>query len=72
MFTIISLTNQAKLAKRAGADASQYAPVAARLAGVAYPPAMFYHMDMELIYLGGRSLLLKQAMYLLYGHSGIN
>ena len=61
-----------KLAKRAGADASQYAPVAAGLPGVAYPPAMLYHMDMELIYLGGQNLLLKQAMCLLCGHPGIN
>jgi hypothetical protein len=40
-----------KLVKRAGANASQYASVAAGLASVAYPPAMLYHMDMELVYL---------------------
>jgi hypothetical protein len=40
-----------RLVKRAGANASQYAFIAARLPGVAYPPAVLYHMDMELIYL---------------------
>ena len=66
------LSGDSRLVKRAGAGASQYAPVAARLASAAYPPAMLYHMDMELIYFGGRDLLLKQAMRLLYRHLGIN
>ncbi len=40
-----------KLVKRAGASAPQYAHIAARLLGAAYPSAMLYHVDVELIYL---------------------
>ena len=49
---------------------TQYAAVAAGLAGVAYPSAMLYHMDVELIYLGRWDLFLEQARCLLYGHPG--
>jgi hypothetical protein len=61
-----------KLAKRAGADASQYALIAARLPSAAYLPAMLYHMNMKLIYLERRDLLLQQARCLLYRCLGIN
>jgi len=46
--------------------------MAARLPGVAYPPAVLYHIDVELIYFGRRNLLLKQAMCLLYRYLGID
>ena len=72
MSAIISSANEAELAERARTDPFQYARAAGRLASVADPPAMLYHMDVELIYLGGPNLLSQQAGCLIYGYLGVN
>ncbi len=39
---------------------------------MADPPAVLYDMNVELIYPGGRDLLLQQARCFIYGYIGVN